>query len=75
MPLDCTEWWFTYCLLVFAELRDLSSLLLHPGDQPLQFSLQIFPLLGMLGCIYLTHQLLVLADTKTTQKQKTKCVK
>lgn len=60
VSLDCTDSWFTYPLLVFAELSDLGSLLLHPGNQPPQFTLQVLLLLAILGCIYLVHQLLML---------------
>lgn len=52
-------WWYTYRLLVFAELCDLSSLLLHPDDQPLQFFLQVLLVLGLLSGIYLTHQFMI----------------
>lgn len=53
---------FTYYPLVLAELSDLSCLLLHPGNQLLQISLQFLPLLLILSCIYLMLQLLMLAD-------------
>lgn len=72
VPQNCTV---AYRLLVFAELRDLSSLLFHPGDQPLQLSLQILPLLAMLSRIYLLHQLLMLTDKKKIHTQITSCVK
>lgn len=46
---------------MFAELCDLSSLLFHPDDQPLQFFLQVLLVLGLLSGIYLTHQLMIFA--------------
>lgn len=54
---------------MFTELCDLSSLLLHPGNQTLQFSLKIRLLLAMLGRLYLMDQLLMLTDKFNTQTQ------
>ena len=59
---------FTYCLLVFAELGDLDSLLLHPDHQPLQFALQFLSLLLILGLVDLTHQILMLTDRRKKTK-------
>lgn len=72
-PLSCTNLWVTYHPLVFAELGDLRSFILHPGDQQLQFSLEVLPLLRILSSVDLTHQLLMLTDKGN--KYKTTLIK
>lgn len=55
---------------MFPEFHDLTPLFFYSGVQPLQFSLQVQPLLHVLGRIILTHQILVLADKHTTHTHR-----